>query len=366
MESLLITANVMTLKSLTLIEKLILTDIKRLSAMTGDCKKPDTRWAYDFGVGLATVSRSVKKLEDLELIKRDSVKCQGGTDRTISLNEDNLKAFLKKHRVGDYKDKKSPAAKAKKKAKEKREEQLSLVEQPEREGEPVLNSESEKPNFGFTSPLGIDMIESDIKNGHINEDFVSLVDQLRSMFGAKETYEFKEIKAALVALECPEMVVAESNKPTTVKESILAKLKVICDEHLSESILLQQDRHTIAQKLVDACSQLNIRGIENDEGILLPLGRLISQCDNPVSLLNVRLARWAISDFEGMRDWFIEPESAPEAFDQTEVIPDSDLFDQTPSDELEEVEIDQTAHEPPAAEEDDEDLDFFIEKWRTE
>ena len=364
MESLLITANIMTIKSLTLIEKLILTDIKRLSAMTGDCKKPDTRWSYDFGVGLATVSRAVKKLEDLELIKRDSVKCQGGTDRNITLNEGNLKAFLKKHRVNEYKDKKSPRAKSRKPVPAKVEEQLEIIEQPDQGGEVVINAEGEKPNFGFTSPLGLDMIESDIKHGHIDEDFTSLVDQLRSMFGVKDTYEFKEIKAALVALECPDMVTKTSDEPCSVKESILAQLKVICDERLSGSVFLQQERHTIAEKLVTACEQLKIGAIESDEGILLPLGRLISQYDNPLNLLNIRLARWAVSDFEGMKGWLCDGENVTESFDQTAPLPDSELFDQTPTDEQEAAELDQSINE--VEDDEDDDLDFFIEKWRTE
>lgn len=63
-----------------------------------------------------------------------------------------------------------------------------------------------KAYYGFTSPLALNMIESDIKHGHINEDYSALIDQLKAMFGEKGHYEFKEVRAALVALECPEMI----------------------------------------------------------------------------------------------------------------------------------------------------------------
>ena len=66
--------------------------------------------------------------------------------------------------------------------------------------------EKSKSYYGFTSPLALNMIKSNIKNGYISENYSALINRLISMFGEKEHYEFKQVKAALVALECPEMV----------------------------------------------------------------------------------------------------------------------------------------------------------------
>ncbi|PML25118.1 hypothetical protein [Vibrio lentus] len=168
-------------------------------------------------------------------------------------------------------------------------------------------AEGEKPKsyYGFTSPLALNMIESDIENGHISEDFNALVNQLKAMFGEQGHYEFKEVRAALVALECPEMV-EKTPSSISYKESNLARLKELCDLHLCESILLQEQRHIIAEKLIEACSQLNIVGVEQGSEILLPLGKLISASETPISLMNIRLARWAISDSEAMKEWLPE------------------------------------------------------------
>ncbi|HCE2390350.1 TPA: hypothetical protein NGT93_004349 [Vibrio parahaemolyticus] len=167
--------------------------------------------------------------------------------------------------------------------------------------------EEEKPKayYGFASPLALNMIKSDIKNGYISEDYSALINQLKSMFGEKGHYEFKEVRAALVALECPEMV-EKAHDSVSFKESNLAQLKELCDLHLSESILLQEQRHIIAEKLIEACTQLKIVGVDQGSEILLPLGKLIVDCENPASLMNIRLARWAVSDFDAMRSWLPE------------------------------------------------------------
>ncbi|HAS6054687.1 TPA: hypothetical protein I7122_18310 [Vibrio vulnificus] len=167
--------------------------------------------------------------------------------------------------------------------------------------------EEEKPKvyFGFTSPLALNMIEADIKHGHINEDFDALVCQLRDMFGDKGHYEFKQVKAALVALDCPEMV-EKATDAVSFKDSNLAKLRSLCDLHLSES-LSQEHRHEIADKLILACSELNILAeLSSSDEILAPLERIIVEHDNPGMLVNIRLARHAIKVSEAMRSWLPE------------------------------------------------------------
>ncbi|ELA7323239.1 hypothetical protein Q9X98_004883 [Vibrio parahaemolyticus] len=170
-----------------------------------------------------------------------------------------------------------------------------------------VQTEEEKPKayFGFTSPLALNMIESDIKYGHINEDFDALVCQLRDMFGDKGHYEFKQVKVALVALECPE-IVENAAASISFKDSNLEKLKSICDLHLRES-LSQEHRHEIAEKLLLACSELNILAkLSNADEVLAPLERIIVEHCNPGKLVNIRLARRAISDSEAMKEWLQE------------------------------------------------------------
>ncbi|MFL7036450.1 hypothetical protein BCS71_25270 (plasmid) [Vibrio lentus] len=164
-------------------------------------------------------------------------------------------------------------------------------------------AEEEKPKsyYGFTSPLALNMIESDIENGHISEDFNALVNQLKAMFGEQGHYEFKEVKAALVALECPEMV-EKTPSSISYKESNLEKLKALCELHLESSVSTAQ-RPIVAEKLIEACSQLNVIGLDYGEDILLPLEKLITEHVNPGALMNIRLARRAISDSEAMKEW---------------------------------------------------------------
>ncbi|MEZ8316613.1 hypothetical protein AB6C44_23675 [Vibrio splendidus] len=164
--------------------------------------------------------------------------------------------------------------------------------------------EKPKPYYGFTSPLALNMIESDIKNGHISEDFNALVNQLKAMFGEQGHYEFKEVRAALVALECPEMV---EKKPSSIsyKESNLEKLKALCELHLESSVSTVQ-RPIVAEKLIEACSQLNVIGLDDGEDILLALEKIITEHVNPGALMNLRLARRAISDSEAMKEWLPE------------------------------------------------------------
>ncbi|MCX8936213.1 hypothetical protein NOL51_24425 [Vibrio parahaemolyticus] len=168
-------------------------------------------------------------------------------------------------------------------------------------------TEEEKPKayFGFTSPLALNMIESDIKYGHINEDFDALVCQLRDMFGDKGHYDFKQVKAALVALECPEMV-EKTSDAVSFKKCNLSKLKSFCDLHLGE-LLPQDHRHEIAEKLLLACSELNILAkLSSSDDILALLEQIIVEHDNPGKLINIRLARRAITDSEVMKEWLPE------------------------------------------------------------
>lgn len=167
-------------------------------------------------------------------------------------------------------------------------------------------AEEKKPKYyyGFTSPLALNMIESDIKHGHINEDYSALVNQLKAMFGEQGHYEFKEVKAALVSLECPEMV-EKTPSSISYKESNLEKLKALCELHLESSVSAVQ-RPIVAEKLIDACSQLNVIGIDDGEGILPALEKIITEHVNPGALMNLRLARRAISSSEAMKEWLPE------------------------------------------------------------
>ncbi|NOJ15773.1 hypothetical protein [Vibrio splendidus] len=161
--------------------------------------------------------------------------------------------------------------------------------------------EKPKPYYGFTSPLALNMIESDIENGHISEDFNALVNQLKAMFGDQGHYEFKEVKAALVSLECPEMV-EKTPSSISYKESNLEKLKALCELHL-ESSVSEVQRPIVAEKLIEACAQLNVIGLDDGDDILLALEKIITEHVNPGALMNLRLARRAISDSEAMKEW---------------------------------------------------------------
>ncbi|MDG3089166.1 hypothetical protein P7F88_25220 [Vibrio hannami] len=67
--------------------------------------------------------------------------------------------------------------------------------------------ENNAQHFGFENPLTLDMLKEDIQNGYITEaSFTGLTIQLTQMFGYAKTYEFAQVKAALVAVVSPEMV----------------------------------------------------------------------------------------------------------------------------------------------------------------
>ncbi|MFZ3441113.1 hypothetical protein L2D37_25575 [Vibrio harveyi] len=169
-----------------------------------------------------------------------------------------------------------------------------------------VQTEEEKPKayYGFTSPLALNMIKSDIKNGYISEDYSALINQLKSMFGEKGHYEFKEVRAALVALECPEMV-EKTHDSISFKESNLAQLKELCELHLEGSVSEVQ-RPIVAEKLIEACSQLNVIGLDDSDAILQPLEKLLTEHANPGALMNIRLARRAIAASEVMKEWLPE------------------------------------------------------------
>lgn len=160
--------------------------------------------------------------------------------------------------------------------------------------------EKTKAYYGFTSPLALNMIESDIKHGHINEDYNALINQLKTMLGEQGHYEFKEVRAALVALECPEMV-EKTPDSVSYKELNLARLKDLCELHLEGSVSEVQ-RPIVAEKLIEACSQLNVIGLDDGDEILLPLEKLLTEHVNPGALMNIRLARRAIADSEAMKE----------------------------------------------------------------
>lgn len=164
--------------------------------------------------------------------------------------------------------------------------------------------EQPKPYYGFTSPLAINMIESDIKNGHIYEDFDALMNQLKTMFGEQGHYEFKEVRAALVALECPEMV-EKAPDSVSYRELNLTRLKELCELHLEGSVREVQ-RPIVAEKLIEACYQLNVIGLDDSDEILKPLEKLLAEHVNPGALMNIRLARRAIADSEAMKEWLPE------------------------------------------------------------
>ncbi|MBN8090478.1 hypothetical protein J0J26_20615 [Vibrio vulnificus] len=242
-----------------------------------------------------------------------------------------------------------------------------------------LNAQDEseawpKAYFGFTSPLSLTMLREDIQSGHISESYDNLKAKLAEMFGASDAYEFHQVKAALVALECPEMVgkvettseeeltgrvdslistsvqdakidlqcmlsrdpertkklaslllkkiegkegqtsrtkmakaiVSKAERAICGGKNSLELLKQICDAHLTKTLSEQEQRHLIAEKLMQACRQLAIAAIDaNDSALVEILGRLVLHHQNPSELCNVRIARWAISDFEEMKPYLL-------------------------------------------------------------
>ncbi|PMK93235.1 hypothetical protein BCT90_04360 [Vibrio lentus] len=83
------------------------------------------------------------------------------------------------------------------------------------------------------------------------------------------------------------------------------KLKALCELHLESSVSAVQ-RPIVAEKLIEACSQLNVIGLDDGEDILLALENIITEHVNPGALMNLRLARRAISDSEAMKEWLPE------------------------------------------------------------
>lgn len=81
-------------KIFTLADKTILADIIEMCSVSGQCQKSDARFAWQFGIGIATVSRSVGALVELGLINRDMNMTNTGATRLITLNENSINDFI--------------------------------------------------------------------------------------------------------------------------------------------------------------------------------------------------------------------------------------------------------------------------------
>lgn len=68
-------------KGLSPIELLIYSQVAEYNRTTGDCFISDKTLAEMFGVSESTISRAVKSLENLELIRRETKNVKGGKER---------------------------------------------------------------------------------------------------------------------------------------------------------------------------------------------------------------------------------------------------------------------------------------------
>ena len=377
MESLLITSNVMALKSLTLIEKLVLTDIKRLSAMTGKCKKSDEHWSHNFGVGLATVSRAVKKLESLGLISRESKKCQGGTDRLITLNNEALSAYLSLNRVEPYQPKKP----AKSKVAESVENQLDISD--------LLEPANEKRELSYDEFMALPMGE---RKQALNEVLhrpkwhmyeIGVFEDYIVLEKTDEYVVYQEGSSVLFGyrghiarhINYWEKDAGSSKKNggfgSWDRASRTKAKKIITQwmEKLGEK--LEPTVELVARTLVlegagfkDYVMESRFSALSDYEKITnLPTDKLTVAAGG-VGLVdaNGKAVADVISGNDGAYFLRIYDNQEPETqeFVDYEIVP----LDEMPIDDMREVTLDETALELDG--EDDEELDYFIDKWRTE
>ncbi|EHZ7344528.1 hypothetical protein K6O87_004112 [Vibrio vulnificus] len=154
-----------------------------------------------------------------------------------------------------------------------------------------------KAYFGFTSPLSLSMLRDDIQSGHISESYDNLKAKLAEMFGASDAYEFHQVKAALVALECPEMV-SQINR--SLKEDLQKYCNELIEKHFSEQVPEEPIRAEIASKFPEALNQLGCNfshEIDWFRGVLESVIINIKQSDiNPYHLMNIRIVRRQLSE----------------------------------------------------------------------
>lgn len=80
-------------------EILLLAQIMEFQTNTGDCFISNDVLAENFGVSAKTISRSMKVLEDKELIVRDTKNAKGGKVRHITVNIDKINSYLSKDKL---------------------------------------------------------------------------------------------------------------------------------------------------------------------------------------------------------------------------------------------------------------------------
>lgn len=184
--------------------------------------------------------------------------------------------------------------------------QLDLIDS----HEPESDSQT-KPNFGFASPLNLPMLKQDTKSGHIPVEYDVLIAKLTSMFGEYGHYDFSQVKAALVAIECPEMVEpqASENEP-----SLIDSVTKYCHDELPHNEYDESDRETLAVKIVTACEQLNLIGTF---GLTTALRDFIVDLAKQENRLtnNIRLVRNALRDSSKLRGVIEVSESAQQMSD---------------------------------------------------
>lgn len=197
--------------------------------------------------------------------------------------------------------------------------QLDLIDNQEAESDHQI-----KQYFGFVSPLGLGMIKHDTESGHITESYEALITKLNDMFGEKVHYDFEQVKAALVAIECPEMVSpvesgflpdaqirADLEKPATLamakpsKDQLLVTVEDWCKNLLPEST----DSPLLAEKIVTACEQLEIIDYSNLSNALHGFINDVSKQAKPI-FCNIRIVRNALRDSQHIKEITKEAESA--------------------------------------------------------
>lgn len=174
--------------------------------------------------------------------------------------------------------------------------QLDLVEEVNK----TESDDQKKVYFGHCSPLALNMIESDISQGHISENYDALIDQLHAMFGEQGHYEFAEVKAALVALECPEMVgeVAGAAIAPKVCEELVTEL-------LSDKVKDSGVLGAIALNITKGCESLEIKGVSHSA--LESFVRYLSvDHPRPDKLKSLRAMKAELHESEFMKEFLPE------------------------------------------------------------
>ncbi|MFL7036473.1 hypothetical protein BCS71_25740 [Vibrio lentus] len=187
--------------------------------------------------------------------------------------------------------------------------QLDLIE----ESKKPENDDQIKLYFGYCSPLALNMIESDISQGHISENYDALIEQLYAMFGKKGHYEFAQVKAALVALECPDMVgeVASAAIAPKVCEKLVVEL-------LSHKVKDSGVLGAIALNITKGCDSLEIKGVSHSA--LESFVRYLSvDHPRPDKLKSLRVMKAELHESEFIQE-FLPEHLKPENDDQTSCI----------------------------------------------